>query len=804
MGRLRKHALIALVFLIVFVYPFCSWSRLSPDEKKYFDNNPVIVFCVYSNMPPMSFVDEDGEYKGYLIDYIRTISIRFGFMVRFVSSSRQDMCRSVSGNVCHVALGVFLKKEEFPPLNLMESKSMVELPIFAFTLKGSSIKGPEDLYGKRIAIYGGCLAGGEVEGLGVKATYIMTDGIEKAFKMLKEGKVDAVAGVAPVMLWMSKKLGIYRDLSGEGISLGSVYVKMLVKKGDAILLGVLNRGISYIKGRDIEANIERKWFGTVYRISHGAGRYAKSALVAVVVLSFIVLLVILWNISLSREVKKRTEELSASERRYKSLVNNLNIGVFRVNLSKGGELIEVNPSFIFMFGYASKNEIVGRRIEAFFEDPSVGREILKAMEEKGIIKGEVVSAKRKDGTIFLVSINAVLEKEGGTLFADGSAEDVTEKIKMEEEMLKSSRLESLSVLAGGIAHDFNNILTSLLGNITLAKEKAGDAAKKYLQEAEKSIARAANLTKQLLTFAKGGEPIKKKVDISKLLRDSVSFALRGSNVKPLFSIPGDLPQIEVDEAQISQVINNVVINSKQSMPEGGYIQVKAEEVYVRDDGSHPSLNPGRYIRITISDQGSGIPKDVLPKVFDPFFTTRENASGLGLSTCYSILKKHRGGIEIESEEGKGTDVYIYLPVFEGVEEARPVERKKDVKGGKILVVDDEEDIRNICRDFLSTLGFTVDVAGDGIEAISIFKSSMDSGSPFDLVILDLTIPGGMGGVDVLKRLKNMDPQIKAIVVSGYSTDPVLSRFREYGFSGALVKPFMLKDLEKTVKEVMAS
>ncbi len=381
--------------------------------------------------------------------------------------------------------------------------------------------------------------------------------------------------------------------------------------------------------------------------------------------------------------------------------------------------------------------------------------------------------------------------------------NITERKRMLEELLKVQKLESIGILAGGIAHDFNNMLTAVLGNISLAKMYANPEDKicERLIEAEKASLRARDLTQQLLTFSKGGQPIVKTVSITKLLKDTTSFALTGSNVQCEFSISEDLWPVEIDEGQMSQVINNLVINAVKSMPTGGTIKVRAEKATVGTKRTKQSLplEGENYVKLSIQDQGMGIPKDYLQKIFDPYFTTRKKGSGLGLTISYSIVQKHHGYITAESELGVGTTFHILLPASE--KELITERHAKEIVRGekeKVLIMDDEEIVRDVASRILKHIGYEVEVAKDGAEAIALYKQAQESQFPFNVVILDLTVPGGMGGREAIEKLIELDPQAKAIVSSGYSSDPVMSNFREYGFSSVVSKPYKIEELREAL------
>ena len=376
--------------------------------------------------------------------------------------------------------------------------------------------------------------------------------------------------------------------------------------------------------------------------------------------------------------------------------------------------------------------------------------------------------------------------------------DITEREYLQNELLKAQKLESLGVLAGGIAHDFNNILTGILGNITLAEMLLDPAhpANEALGHAEKAAARAGELATQLLTFAKGGAPVKKVVALGALVEEAVSLALRGANVSGKIRIPAGLHAIEADEGQMSQVFYNVVLNAVQAMSGGGTLIVSADNVTLAS-GNKPALPPGDYVRITFADQGYGIPDEILNKIFDPYFTTKPGGTGLGLASVHSIIKKHGGHVEVRSLVGRGTDFTFHLPSLGAVAdrpEAVPVTEERGTPGGAVLVMDDEIQIQILASQILQHLGYRVTTCANGEDAIALYERAARSGTPFRAAIMDLTIPGGMGGKEAAQRILALDPTARLIVSSGYSNDPVLADFDRYGFCAAIAKPYRVSEL----------
>ena len=676
------------------------------------------------------------------------------------------------------------------------------------------------------------------------------------------------------------------------------------------------------------------------------------------------------------EQEQTQEMLKESEEKYRSLMENLGVGVYRVTPGREGQFIDVNQAFVKMLGYTSKEEVLALRVSDIYVDPGDRMIFDEKISSQGFLRNEELHLKRKNGASIIVSDSGttVYDRRGKVLYYDGISEDITErkrieeelqqyrlnledlvkertvalentnkqlqteiserklaeeflaaekeqlsvtlrsigdgvittdtegqivlinkvaetltgwtmeeavgnplhtvfhiinektrlpcenpvskvltggtivglgndtvlisrdgneriiadsgapirdlnskiigvvlvfrditeKQKMEQELLKAQKLESLGILAGGIAHDFNNILTAILTNVTLAKAYTADERTvQKLSTVEKAIQQAKDLTQQLLTFSRGGAPIRKTTTIGDLIRDTAGFALRGSNVRCRFSIPHNLWSVNIDEGQISQVINNLIINADQAMPEGGILDIHAENIRITGPRQAP-LPPGAYIAISIKDQGVGIPEQHIDKVFDPYFTTKHKGIGLGLATTYSIIKHHNGHISVESPPGEGATFTIWLPASGGEQSVEKETPLVPLKGkGNLLVMDDEDIILEAAGDVLEYLGYSVVCARNGKEALAAYALAMEEGNPFDAVIMDLTIPGGLGGKETIQKLIDIDPDVVAIVSSGYSNDPVMANFREYGFKGIVTKPYTIEELSKVLYTVLS-
>ncbi|MDQ6656333.1 MAG: CHASE3 domain-containing protein [Verrucomicrobiota bacterium] len=389
--------------------------------------------------------------------------------------------------------------------------------------------------------------------------------------------------------------------------------------------------------------------------------------------------------------------------------------------------------------------------------------------------------------------------------------DITERQRNEAERRKADTLEQLGLLAGGIAHDFNNLLTAIIGNISLASLllPPNDEMATRLNDAKNASLRARDLAQQLLTFARGGAPIKKTASIGKLIQDTVSFSLRGTHSRSEFTFAAGLWPAEIDPGQISQVIGNLVVNADQAMPNGGTLKVACDNFVYNSDTTPvvPDLMPGDYIRISIHDEGVGIPENYLKRIFDPYFTTKAKGNGLGLATTYSIMKNHNGLITVDSKVHFGSTFTLYLPA--SCHSEMPIEPPLTITpviagSGRVLVVDDEEAIRALVEFTLSRLGYEVSEAETALEGVNTYREKLEAGERFDAVILDLTLPGGMGGKEALKRLIEIDPTVNAIVSSGYAMDSTMARYQDYGFRGVIAKPYEAAELGKIVHEVIQS
>lgn len=499
------------------------------------------------------------------------------------------------------------------------------------------------------------------------------------------------------------------------------------------------------------------------------------------------------------EVRRAQEALRLSEEKFSKAFRTSPDAINLTRISDG-TYVDVNEGFTRMTGWTAA-EVVGRRSlpgDLGVWDRAEDRDnVVRLLADRGEVRGYEARFRRKDGGIVIGSMSARridIDSEPCLLSV---TRDVTELRRTEEALRRAQKLEALGVLAGGIAHDFNNLLTGVFGHLELARAlvPGTSALGDHLDSALTAFDRAKALTLQLLTFARGGAPVKRSVDLGGLIAQTVRFTLAGSGVRAQLDMEEPLLPCEADANQIVQVLENLILNARQAMPKGGTITVRAEGLGP-DDPVPPPLEPGRYLKVEVADEGCGIPAENLSKVFDPFFTTKAEGTGLGLATSYSIIQRHGGVLEAESQEGEGSRFRFYLPA--GTEAPPAVPRTEPggaVTGLTILYLDDEPLLREIAVALLAHRGHRVTPVATGADAVRLYGQALGTGQPFDLVLLDLTLPGGEGGLEVLTRLQERDPGVRAVATSGYSVDPVMAEPTRFGFLASLPKPFLDRDFE---------
>jgi PAS domain S-box-containing protein len=529
--------------------------------------------------------------------------------------------------------------------------------------------------------------------------------------------------------------------------------------------------------------------------------------------------------TLREEVEQR-RRAEVELRTFVAAIDEAAEGIYVVGLD--GVITYVNKAVETRSGYPPERYL-GKPVSSLMADPGYpGKVILPALERTGVWAGEI-EGRHRDGSLVTLWLSASLVRgaDGRPVAIVGITKDLSAQRRVEEEHIRNQKLESIGVLAGGLAHDFNNLLTIIIGNVDLARLFSGGNAEaaEALDHAAEAALRAGDLTRQLITFSKGGRPVKRVTDIGRLLRDTVAFAAAGSNVACECDIAPELPSVECDEGQMRQVIHNLVQNAREAMPEGGSLSARALAVTL-GEGEVASLPAGRYVRVDVADHGAGIAREHLTRIFDPYFSTKEMGTakgrGLGLAVSHSIIRNHGGAILVDSRLGEGTTVTLLLPAASaGAEPEEDEEELPEAAAGggglrgegladpvrtpahqpvrgKVLVMDDEVLVLEMAGAALRQLGYEATLCRDGAEAIVRYEIALDAGRPFDMVILDLTVPGGMGGLEALERLREVDPKVCAVLSSGYTEDPAARDFARAGFAAFVGKPYALKTLEEVL------
>ncbi len=502
--------------------------------------------------------------------------------------------------------------------------------------------------------------------------------------------------------------------------------------------------------------------------------------------------------------QKRADRLALleSQQQYRSFVDNTADAMFLHN--DEGRFIDVNQVACDTLGY-SREELLSMSVPDLEIGPTKYSDYKKFADSLNFDKTLTVEGvqQRKDGSSFPVEVRLRKFMSNDHPVIVALTRDITDRKNTEKEFLKARKLESIGLLAGGIAHDFNNMLGIIQGYIELATHSNNSAEKteKFLQKAYNASTQAADLTKQLLTFSRGGEPIKKAANILDIIHQTTDFNLHGSNVRANYHRPNNLWTADIDSGQISQVIQNLTINARQAMPEGGVLDIYCENSIVTEAENAMNLECNKYIKVIVKDNGIGIPTDIIDSIFDPYFTTKQEGSGLGLALSYSIIKKHNGFISVDSIPDKGTTFTLYLPATE--EDITEIHQdnhamKNKSKNARVMIMDDDPLLREVGEEMLTNLGYEVIQAEDGEAAKILYQEAIDSNNIIDIVIMDLTIPQGIGGKEAIKLIQQIDPDVKALVSSGYCNDPVMANYREHGFMGAVSKPYSQNELGSAI------
>lgn len=791
---------------------------LTSAEQDWLVEHGPLRFAPDPNFPPIEFFDSTGVYRGIVADYFRLIEQRLGAKIEIVRYGTWDevLVAARSGEIDGVTAAQITPNRE---LYLDYTAPILDIPNVIIMRTGSPRElSLGDLDGKRVVVTQGNALD---EHIGRTFPGIQLRTAPDDLACLREvsfGRADATVVNLAIASEIIGQHGI-ANLRVAGDSGRSNLLAIAVREDFPLLRGIMDKGLGAI-GENERLAIRRRWIGLDID-SLGLGRTLTMLLVvAAAAMTLAAAVFLLWNTVLRRKVLAATEllrtelaerlraeqALQASQRKLAAHLEQTLF--FVIEWDTRGCIVDWNPAAAKVFGY-TREEALGRRGSELVVPDESRAEIERVWSD--LISGQggrfhrATNRTKHDLRIACEWFNTTLVDENGRpTGAMSIGQDVSDRVRSTEALSQSQRLESLAVLAGGIAHDFNNLLAGILGNVALATSDSrlpGDL-REVLDDAEAAAQRARGLTQQLLTFARGGLPVKRVIDLEPIVREAAHFATSGSN--SICSIDADAAAwpVDADAYQIAQVVQNLVLNAGEAMPLGGQIDIELGNVRRNPaDGTASAVGP--CWRLRVADRGSGIDVAQLTRIFDPFFSTKERGSGLGLAVCHSIAVRHGGSIRALPRPGGGTVFEMLLPAqpdgkAEGTATAVPAPTPRV----RVLVLDDEPALRTLAVRMFAHLGCEAETAGDGDETVRLFEEARRLGRPFDLVVLDLTIPGGTGGLDTLGRLRAIDPSVRAIVSSGYSTDPVMASHRKYGFAATLPKPYTPAELARALTSAL--
>jgi PAS domain S-box-containing protein len=912
--RCRSLPVVGTVLLTLVSLLGVGSSAVAPAHAVQRDQIRVVMD---DNYPPYVFMDEQGKLKGIIVDQWQLWAKKTGIRAELTGKDWADAQQRMVAGEFDVIDTIFRNEKRELIYDFTKPYARLDVPLF-FHADIGGIRGVADVKGFLVGAKAGDAAVDFLKNNGV-TSIAEYPSYEKLIEAATSGKLKVFTVDKPPAHYFMHKLGISNQFR-ETAPMFSGEFHRAVAKGNRELLAQVEAGFGQITPAEYAA-IDKTWLGAPI----GSVKMARYFLATLSVVGLVLLLLLAWLWLLKRAVRAKTAELTASEERYRTAIEDLQDVYYRADAA--GRLLMISPSGATLLGFPSPADMVGLNIrESFYLDPTERDRFLATLTELGRVDNHPATLRKRDGSLFHATISSHLlhdplgqvvgvegmvrdvsaqyaaeqallqseeryrelveqsaawlwetdatirhiysnnhvefmlgypvseflsmdlftllhpedheivrgivdraiharqgwrgivlrwkhrdgswrfiqssgvpqfDAEGVCVGLHGVDIEVTDRMKLEEEQERNQRLESLGLLAGGIAHDFNNILTSIIGNISLARmliEPESKAQERLLQS-ERAGERAVGLTRQLLTFARGGEPVKKVTDPFRLLSESAELSLRGARVTCDLERPAELWAVEADEGQLTQVFNNLIINAVHAMPNGGQVTLRAVNCQISEGTALP-LPPGKYVCISIADQGVGIPQEHLERIFDPYFTTKTHGTGLGLTSAYSIVKKHGGTMTVTSEINQGSCFELFLPAATGrvpTTVKQPASRLQQGMG-RVLVMDDEEQLRTVMTEMLTVLGYTADSCGDGQEAVDRYCRALDSGDRYVAVILDLTIPGGMGGKEASELIRALDPTAILIAASGYSNDPVMANPLKFGFNCTVAKPFQVHQL----------
>jgi len=774
-----------------------------------------------ANFPPYEFVGSDGEPTGFDVELFEAVAEVMDLRVEIRLGPWEETRQRLEGGSLDAVVGMHYSVARDELLDFSTPYAMAHYAVFVREGQ-DGIRGVRDLAGLEVIIQNGGLMEDMAEQFGIASTLVTVPGPEQALRALASGQHDAA------LLFHHQGLYLVRELGLEGIEvvgkpLAPQEYCFAVRDGDQQLVTALNEGLAVLETTGRYQELQTRWLG-VLEPRHWSWRRSLVVVGWIVVpAGLLVLLALLQAWFLQRRVQQRTRELvdqlaerrraeaALAQERERLLVTLRSIGD-AVLTTDGEGRVELMNRVAESLMDQSLVEARGQRLDDVLPlvEPTSGErlpDILERLLGCGDDRLVIHAARLELGQRPMVSLVAapILDRQLDRQGVVVAMRDITAQHRMEQELVRAEKLESVGVLAGGIAHDFNNILTGVMGHISLGRERLDDAhpVQHHLDRAELATQRAQGLTQQLLTFSKGGVPVRRILDLEPLVRDAAEFALVGGAVSSDIVFERGLWPVEADPGQLSQVLHNLLLNAAQAMPDGGNVWVQLEN-HTLEDEHHSGLTPGAYVGVRVRDEGKGIPAELVESIFEPFFTTKSQGSGLGLATAYSIAQQHGGWLGLERSGFPGACFLWLLPAQPGAELTQDEpEPSAEPGSGRVLVMDDEELVREVLEAMLVTIGYEVDLVCEGRDAVDAYAQAMHNDRPYLVVVMDLTVPGGMGGVEAMAAIRALDPHARGIVSSGFSDDPVMSEPARFGFCGVVGKPYRLAELGKALADAMA-
>ena len=749
---------------------------------------------------PISFLDAKDNPTGFTAALLAEMSRAGLGEVQVVAKPWSRLLEDFNAGRIDVLANVARTEERLRDMDFSISHAHVHGLIYTRPDR-PALRTTADFTGKTIAALKGSisLTNAQTHG-GWGATIVPVTDPQGALDALRRGDYDAVLLIYGLEAkFIRDNHGLRREFVEDIVH----EFRFAVRKGEAATLARLNDALAKVRHHGAFDRLYDEWIGPIepHPIRLGDLRpYAVPIFLGFVVVVFL----FSWQRRMLAQVSRQAQALRESEERFHGLVDAAFEGWI---VHRDGKIILANPSFARTFGY-SVDELIGQSLHAI-TPPELHAALDAAPPAVNLVTHESVGL-RKDGTRIPIETSCRDCMFEGQPARISAMRDLTAQKQAANDQLVLSKLESTGILAGGIAHDFNNLLATIVLNVDMAllDPRQSEAQARYLRNSKNAAMAAKSLTQQLVTFAEGDAAERRVTDLASLLRNTVSLALSGSNLRADINTAADLWCADVDAVQIDRVISSLVLNARDAMPTGGVVAFRAQNV-VLTAGEVTSLPAGEYVQLDIADQGHGIPAELIPKIFDPYFSTKQRGTqkgmGLGLTISHSIVHQHGGAITVESGSGAGATFRVFLPgTRRRPADETKVAEAKVVTSGRILVMDDENSLRETVRMALEHEGYTVETAADGVAAIALYKVARQAGLSFDAVVLDLTVRGGMGGLETFRALRAIDPAVKALVMSGYAQETVLRDFAQHGFGGALTKPFDLDSLRRAVARIVAS